>query len=207
MKTYSISRWTFLIVSILILALPVSRRWRLILNGEKATGVVTDYRPVLRRNTSDTKTVERVSVVRFRVDDSLRVAFGPEGLEYRTGRRVGVLYDPENPDKNCIFTFTGLYLTDYSALPLILLILWGAFYLSFNNYSKYARKKRGGPPADSPYRPFRGGRTGDHPSRKRLSEDSPSGNHPPGDPPPLDRPTGGHASRDRQKEEGTDDLN
>lgn len=155
MKTYRISRRTFVIVTILIMALPVSRKWRLILNGKKANGVVTDYRPVVRKNTDDTKTVEFASVIHFRAGDSLRMAFGPQGLKYRTGRTVGVLYDPDNPDKNCILTFTGLYLSDYSAVPLILLIFWGAFYLSFNNYSKFARNKCSRDLASSPYRPFR----------------------------------------------------
>lgn len=155
MKTYRISSLTFVIVTLLIMVLPVSRKWRLILHGKKATGVVSVYKPVVRKNADDAKTLDYASEIRFRAGDSLHVALGPLGLKYKRGRTVGVLYDPDDPGRNCILTFTGLYLSDYSALPLLLLILWGAFYLSFNNYSKFARGADPGTPSGSPRLPPR----------------------------------------------------
>ena len=156
MKRYNISRWTFIIISILILALPVSRRWRLILNGEKTTGVVTEFGPAAVEQPSGTITIEEVSQIRFPAGDTTYLATGPSNYRYKKGRTVGVLYDPADPGHNCILTFTAFYLSDYSALPLILLIFWAAFYLSFNTYTKYARKHdQSKDLADSPYRPFR----------------------------------------------------
>ena len=153
MKTYSISGWTFAIVSLLILALPLSRKWRLIIRGEKANGVVSVYKPVVRKHSDDSKTLDYASEVLFRVGDSTYAARGPEGIRYERGRRVTVLYDPEDPGRNSILTFSALYLSDYSALPLVLLILWSAFYLSFNNYSRFARGRDPGAPSGSPRLP------------------------------------------------------
>jgi len=157
MKTYSISRWTFILIAILILALPVSRRWRLILNGKKTTGVVSAFGPLAVKQSNGTRVVEYASQIYFHTDDSIHITVGPPNYKYDMGRAVGVLYDPDNPDDNCILTFSGLYLSDYTALPLILLIFWAAFYLSFNRYSKYARgrKKKREDLATSPYHPFR----------------------------------------------------
>jgi len=153
MKTYTISGWTFAIVCLLILSLPLSRKWRLIIRGEKAGGVVSEYRPVVRKHADDSKTLDYASEVLFRVGDSTYAARGPEGIRYERGRRVTVMYDPEDPGRNSILTFSALYLSDYSALPLILLILWGAFYLSFNNYSRFARGRDPGAPSGSPRLP------------------------------------------------------
>lgn len=153
MKTYTISGWTFAVVCLLILALPLSRKWKLIIRGEKAGGVVSAYRPVVKEHADDSKTLDYASEVLFRAGDSTYVARGPESIRYKQGRRVTVLYDPEDPGRNSILTFSALYLSDYSALPLVLLILWGAFYLSFNNYSRFARGRDPGAPAGSPRLP------------------------------------------------------
>ena len=46
------------------------------------------------------------------------------------------VYDQEDPALNCVATFTGFYLNYYSVIPIVLLVVWYAFYLSFNNYRK-----------------------------------------------------------------------
>jgi hypothetical protein len=150
MKTYRISRWTFIIVTILILALPVSRKWRFFLNGKRTTGVVSVYGPVAREQRNGTVILDDASEIYFFAGDSTCLTLGPSNMEYKPGRTVTIFYDPDNPAENCIFTFSALYLAEYSALPLILLIVWGAFYLSFNSYSRFARNKGKGTPIDAP---------------------------------------------------------
>ncbi len=156
MKVYSISRWAFIGICALILVLPVSRNWKLLLNGESAKGVVGPYRIFIAEHEIGEDEIEYASSIEFHSGGKPYTARGPANLEYREGREVRIRYDPDDPDHNCLLTFTGLYLHNYSILPLFLLTVWGAFYLSFNNYSRKKRMQHPGPPARSPYRTFSG---------------------------------------------------
>lgn len=141
MKVYSISKWAFYSICVLILALPVSRQWKLLVNGKKTTGTVTDYTPVSRETPDGMVTIDYVSKIEFIAGDSTCLAYGPRDYEYESGRTLRILYDPENPSNCCILSFSGFYLNNYLVLPLILLVLWAAFYLSFNKYVKPSRRK------------------------------------------------------------------
>ncbi len=140
MKVYSISKWAFYGICILILALPVSRHWRLLTDGKKATGTVIAYKRLLQENFNGDVTIEYASVIEFIAGDSTCLAKGPLNYEYNPGRTVKVMYDPQDPSTNCVLTFSGFYLNNYLVLPIILLVLWAAFYLSFNNYVKRPRR-------------------------------------------------------------------
>ena len=140
MKVYSISKWAFYGISVLILILPVSRQWKLLVDGEKSTGIVIAYNRLLHENRNGDVTIEYASEIHFQVEGKSVKAYGPMNLEYTPGRTLKVMYDPEDPSSNCVLTFSGFYLNNYSVLPLILLVLWGAFYLSFNHYIKPSKK-------------------------------------------------------------------
>ena len=139
MKVYSISKWAFYGISLLILMLPVSRQWKLLVSGRKATGTVIAYHRMMHENFNGKLTIEYASEIQFQVEGKSAKAFGPMNLELKPGRILNVMYDPEDPSNNCLLTFSGFYLKNYSVLPLILFTLWGAFYLSFNNYKKIKR--------------------------------------------------------------------
>jgi hypothetical protein len=145
MKVYSISKWAFYAICLLIILLPVSLHWRLLVNGERAEGRVTRYVSRAREIGKDRVVFDRVSEIRFSVHGQEYSTYGPKNLEYKTGRVYRVAYDPADPEVNQVVSFSGFYLCDYSVLPLILLILWAAFYLSFNRYSKIRRSKEPGP--------------------------------------------------------------
>ena len=68
MKVYRISKWTFLGVCLLILILPVSRHWRLLIRGGKATGTVTQYEERVVENRIGDKYLEAASVIEFNVE-------------------------------------------------------------------------------------------------------------------------------------------
>jgi hypothetical protein len=154
MRVYNISRWAFYAICLLILALPVSRHWKLLFRGETSTGEVLQYERVIVESRLGDKQAEYASTIEFDHQGVTRTTRGPLNYEYREGRTLKVRYDPADPSHNCILTFSGLYLCNYSIIPLFLLTVWGAFYLSFNNYVKRTRStgKRG--LARSPYRPF-----------------------------------------------------
>jgi hypothetical protein len=151
MKVYSISRWAFWGICLLIVALPVSRHWRLLSSGEKATGTVLCYSTHFERIAGGDMIMVQSSEIAFQAGDSVCLIFGPDEVHYENGRTFSVFYKPEDPSVNCLVSFSSFYLSDYSILPLVLLIVWAAFYLSFNYYQK---QKRPGSrtPAESPYR-------------------------------------------------------
>lgn len=152
MKVYSISRWAFYGISFLILILPVSRHWDLLVRGKTATGEVRQFDRILLERRFGEDQVEMASTIEFETGGITYTTRGPQNYEYRPGRMVKVRYDPKDPRRNCILTFSGFYLHNYTILPLILMTLWGAFYLSFNNYQKKKRSQRSATPAASPYR-------------------------------------------------------
>ncbi len=141
MRVYRISRWMFLGICLLILSLPVSHHWRLLATGKYTGGEVTRYIMRMDENAVGVKTVEYVSEIRFRAGGGRYTTHGPANCEYREGREVMVVYKEEDPSVNQVLTFSALYLDNYVILPLVLLTLWAAFYLSFNNYYKKSRSR------------------------------------------------------------------
>ncbi|MEN8227673.1 MAG: hypothetical protein ABFS38_05920, partial [Bacteroidota bacterium] len=119
-----------------------SRQWRLLVDGKKASGTVIAYNRLMHENLNGEVTIEYASEIHFEVEGESHKAYGPMNLELKPGRTLNVRYDPEEPSNNCLLTFSGFYLNNYSVLPLILLILWGSFYLSFNSYNRSGNKPR-----------------------------------------------------------------
>jgi len=156
MKVYSISKAAFWIIFVLIMTLPLSRHWRLFTAGEKAIGTVITYERYASENIFGEKELRWASKVEFPVGDSTVVTHGPDGEEMDIGDQVTVYYNPAHPEKHCLMTFPAIYLTYYTVLPIILLMLWGAFYMSFNHYQKKTGD-RSKLPADSPYKQWRPG--------------------------------------------------
>lgn len=143
MKVYSISKWTFGVICLLILLLPVSHHWRLLIKGYRAKGTVTRYTARMFEDIMGERKLEYSSEIIFEVDGVPHKAYGPRNYEYATGRRLTVFYLPEEPSRNVIATFSGFYLGNYTILPLILITVWYAFYLSFNRYRKRMKMPRG----------------------------------------------------------------
>ncbi|MFH0759832.1 MAG: DUF3592 domain-containing protein [Bacteroidota bacterium] len=150
MKIYSISRFAFWGICLLILLLPVSRHWRLLSLGGKATGTVQEYTLIVHQPGMGEKTLHYANRVSFHTGDSACATHGPLDYEMAPGRSVAVRYNPENPSDCCLLTFAAFYLHSYTTLSICLLILWGAFYLSFNYYRKSPRKGSR-TPARAPY--------------------------------------------------------
>lgn len=145
MKVYRISKWTFLGVCLLILVLPVSRHWWLLIRGGKATGTVTQYEERAVENRFGDKYLEAASIIEFHVDGVMYKTYGPVDYEYNQGRTLPVFYNLKDPAVNCVATFTGFYLNNYAVLPVILIMVWYAFYLTFNNYRKHLRMPKNRP--------------------------------------------------------------
>jgi len=136
MKVYRISKWVFAGICILILLLPVSRHWKLLTTGERTTGTVTQMvRRIMEKRPGERYPVQ-ASEIEFMVNGIPYKTYGPSNFEYREGRQLTIFFDRKTPSENCVCTFTGFYLNNYVVLPIVLLTVWAAFYLSFNNYRK-----------------------------------------------------------------------
>ena len=142
MKVYSISKWAFLGICTLILLLPVGRHWKLLITGSKARGTVTQMTVITREVLGKVIEKAEASEIEFKIDGHTYLAHGPPNYEYTIGRNVMVFYDRDQPSQNCIATFSGFYLSNYTVLSIILLVLWAAFYMSFNNYQRKQRFKK-----------------------------------------------------------------
>jgi len=145
MKVYSISKWAFRAICLLILLLPVSRHWQLLTTGGRAKGTVKEFTNRIVEDIMKERDLVQASEIEFEVDGVIHKTYGPKNYEYDTGRRVTVFYMRKDPSHNCVATFSGFYLTYYSVIPIILLTVWYAFYLSFNNYRKRMKKPKGRP--------------------------------------------------------------
>jgi len=161
MKVYSISKWAFRAICLLILLLPVSRHWQLLTTGGRAKGTVTEFTMRIVEDIMKERDLEHASEIEFEVDGVIHKTYGPRDYEYDVGRSVKVFYMQKDPSHNCVATFSGFYMSYYTVLPIILLTVWYAFYLSFNNYRKRMKKPSGHPsrrpgrPASPPVHPTR----------------------------------------------------
>lgn len=164
MKVYSISKWTFRGICVLILLLPVSRHWKVLTTGNRTTGTVTQYTARIVEDIMGERDLEQASEIEFEANGVVHKTYGPKNYEYDVGRTLKVFYMRKDPSHNCIATFSGFYLSNYIILTIILITIWFAFYLSFNNYQKRMKMPKGskthsgsrpGRPAPPPVQPTR----------------------------------------------------
>ena len=141
MKVYRVSKGAFAGICLLILTLPVSRQWKLISSGERAKGRVSQFTLIAHEDMAGVKEIRYVSEILFEAEGQEHKAFGPSGYEYKKGRNIRLIYDPDDPSEYCLLTFTGFYLSNYMVLPIVLLVVWAAFYLSFTSYTKRRKEK------------------------------------------------------------------
>jgi len=133
--SFSISKLQFWIITLLILLLPISSKYKLILFGGKAEGTVVVHQKIAtgfsRLNGYDT-----FAVIEFKTDSATVRMYGPENFVYEIGDKFNVYYDKSNP-KNCMILTLGFIYTGRSiVLPGIILIIWLAFYLAFREKPK-----------------------------------------------------------------------
>lgn len=128
--SFKISKLQFWAVALLILLLPLSTKYKLIIKGEKTIGQVIDHKKVesIRLSGGDT-----YSVIQFKADSVTVRMYGPENTIYELGDSITVYYDKENPENCMILTFAYIYTGRSAIIPLVLLLLWIAFYNAFKD--------------------------------------------------------------------------
>lgn len=125
-----VSKTKFYLILVLILLLPVSKKYKLLLFGARTEGVVVDYAELidLPGNYIDW---HNCAIIRFDAHNETHYMRGPEDMMYKPGRKMKVIYDQKNPSKNMIPAFAYFYSMPNALIPGILLLLWIAFYTSF----------------------------------------------------------------------------
>ncbi len=127
-----INRNTFYITIVLIMLLPISKQWKLLMYGTRTTGVAVDYQILNQRadmqyNSSYAKT----TIFQYKVGNRNYRILGPSNSVYELGEERKIIYDKRRPSKSIIPTFAYLYSFPRIIIPLLVLLVWIAFYTSF----------------------------------------------------------------------------
>ena len=109
MKVYSISKWAFRGICVLILLLPVSRHWQLLTTGGRAVGTVTQYTSRIVEDIMGERDLQQASEIEFMVDGVSHKTYGPRNYEYDTGRSLTVFYMRKDPSHNENRTACGVF--------------------------------------------------------------------------------------------------
>jgi hypothetical protein len=130
MKLYfKISKLQFYVILFLILLIPVSKKYRLLLFGERTEGIAIAYGESNVRHTAPVDF--DYTLFRFHTEKGSFEIKGPENFIYKPGDRVRVIYNKSDPDQCMILSFSYLYLSPNAMIPGVLLLFWIAFYTSF----------------------------------------------------------------------------
>ncbi len=125
-----VSKTRFYFILVLILLLPVSKKYRLLLFGTRTEGVVVDYAELIHLPVNYIDW-HNCAIIRFDANNKTYYMRGPEDVMYEAGRKMKVIYDNKNPSKSMIPAFAYFYSMPNALIPGILLLLWIAFYTSF----------------------------------------------------------------------------
>lgn len=140
---FNISKLKFYVILILILLIPVSKKYRLLIFGVRTEGIAVGYGENEIRSTAPAYFDH--TLFRFDTEKGSFEIRGPENIIYNLGEKARVIYDKKNPNKCMILSFAYLYSAPNAMIPGVLLLLWIAFYTSFakpdtkhKKYRKYS---------------------------------------------------------------------
>jgi hypothetical protein len=139
-----ISRYQFYIITFLILLLPLSSSWKLLLFGEKTKGIVTGHiKKYVQGGNYASPSFEKTSVIQYSDGKQYYEFYGPEEIVYPVGKEITIFYNPKKPKKFLMFNFVGLFFSQKMIFPGVLLIVWAAFYLTVvQNQTKQSSRNR-----------------------------------------------------------------
>jgi hypothetical protein len=126
---FKISKLKFYLILFLILLIPISKKYRLLLFGIRTEGIAVGYgeldvRFAIPGNFDYT-------LFQFQTEKGNFEIRGPENVVYKPGEKARVIYNKRNPNQCMILSFAYLYSSPNAAVPAIILMLWIAFYTSF----------------------------------------------------------------------------
>lgn len=132
--SFRISKIQFWAITLLILLLPISSKYKLILFGSKAEGTVIAHQKVAT-GFSRLSGYDTYAVIEFKTDSVTVRMYGPENFEYKINDKLTVFYNKQNPKQCMVFNVAYLYTSSSAIIPYVILLIWIAFYLSFKEKS------------------------------------------------------------------------
>jgi hypothetical protein len=129
---FKISKLKFYVILFLILLIPVSKKYRLLIFGIRTKGIAVGYGE-MRSTRPDNFDY---TLFQFHTDHGSFEIRGPENVIYELGEKARVIYSKRNPNKCMILSFAYLYSSPNAVIPGIILLLWIAFYTSFTKPEK-----------------------------------------------------------------------
>lgn len=136
-----ISKTKFYIITFCFLVMPFSVNWKLLLFGTKSIGRVIDKGFYIDREGNYYLTGEYQSVVRFYVDSAVYFDFvTPENIVYPVDKEIIVFYNKNEPKDFLMFNFAGILLSEKLIIPIVIFILWIAFYLTIKQQNSSVKK-------------------------------------------------------------------
>lgn len=138
-ETYiKISRTSFWLIIVLILLIPVSKEFRLLVWGTRTSGEVVSFKITHAQSLQEGTSAEReadydfkCAVIEFRTKDAVVRMNGPAYVKYDLGQWVAIIYDEKNPDHCIMPNLAYLYSIQHSLWLIPILMVWIAFYTSF----------------------------------------------------------------------------
>jgi hypothetical protein len=124
---FKISKLQFYVILFLILLIPVSKKYRLLIFGIRTEGIAVGYGEM--RTTSPGSF--DYTLFQFQTEKGSFEIRGPENVIYEMGEKARIIYNKRNPNKCMILSFTYLYESPNAMMSGILVLLWIAFYTSF----------------------------------------------------------------------------
>lgn len=148
-ETYiKISRINFWLITILIILIPVSKEFKLLLWGTRTSGEVVSLKISHNKSSPNGSRAEREAdydfmcvVIEFKTKDAVVRMNGPAYVKYDLGERVTIIYDDKNPAHCIMPTLAYLYSIQHSLWLIPILMVWIAFYTSFAPPKSFLRHK------------------------------------------------------------------
>jgi hypothetical protein len=140
--SFRISRKNFWFITFLIVLLPISSKYRLLIFGKRTQGVVV-ANEVKSSAFYQSHGYDTYPVIEFTTDSLTLRMYGPENASYEVGHRFTVIYNPDNPYSCMILTLSYFYTGRGVILPGTIMLLWISFYLTFRSRDSKNHPRRG----------------------------------------------------------------
>ena len=129
----------FWFILVLILLLPFTRNWKLLVFGDYTRGKVKEVKTTIDMIDKTFGGETSVSVIDYAVKGELYEVNGPIDLKLPEGKKLPIVYNKENPNEYLIINIRTIYLGKMVILPFVLFVIWISFYLSIreSNRPKY----------------------------------------------------------------------
>lgn len=129
----------YFLISIVLLAMPLLKNYKILMDGEQVKGLVTDHKETMSQSEFYNLGSE-YSVIQVDYKGQRTQLYGPENEIYEIGSEVSLLILPENPEEFVFVSFSGIYMNKTFPIAIGTFLLWSAIFFSFSKRKKDTKK-------------------------------------------------------------------